>query len=155
MVSCLLVGLFFAFAQLSAECFLPKNFSSILIMYCLDMLINNFSQSLVNHYLCLPYGMVYWAEVVHCNIIDVSFLSFVEYICILLKSFLGRLGGSVCQVSKTLDFGSGHDLPVREIEPDIRPCIHSTESAWVSVFPFLSALPVCILSVSLPFSQDK
>ena len=47
------------------------------------------------------------------------------------KFLLGRLGGSVKH--QTLDFSSGHDLPV----PEIRPCVglhaDSAEPAWDSL----------------------
>ena len=33
----------------------------------------------------------------------------------------------------TLDFGSGHDLTVRELEPHIRSCADSVEPAWDSL----------------------
>ena len=41
----------------------------------------------------------------------------------------------------TLDFGSGHDLTVREIEPRVWLCADSAESAWDSLSPSLSAPP--------------
>ena len=41
----------------------------------------------------------------------------------------------------TLDFGSGHDLTVREIEPHVRLCADSAEFAWDSLSPSLSAPP--------------
>ena len=42
----------------------------------------------------------------------------------------------------TLDFGSGHDLTVREIEPRVELCTDSAEPAWDSL-----SLP---LSLPLP-----
>ena len=48
----------------------------------------------------------------------------------------------------TLDFGSGHDLPVREFEPCIRLCADGMEPAWDSVSPPLSALLLLALFVS-------
>ena len=57
---------------------------------------------------------------------------------------------------QTLDFGSGHDLAVHEIEPRIRLCADSKEPVWNSLSP-LSLCPflalACALSLSL--SQDK
>ena len=49
---------------------------------------------------------------------------------------MGRLGGSVKR--QTLDFGSGHDLTVCEIEPHIGLCADSVEPAWdsLSLCPF-------------------
>ena len=47
----------------------------------------------------------------------------------------------------TLDFGSGHDLTVRGIEPHVRLCGDSTEPAWDSLSP--SVPPLCMLSLSL------
>ena len=44
----------------------------------------------------------------------------------------------------TLDFGSGHDLTVREIETRLWLCTDSTEPAWDS----LSAPPLLVLSLS-------
>ena len=38
----------------------------------------------------------------------------------------------------TLDFGSGHDLMVHEIEPHIGICAVGGEPAWDSLFPSLS-----------------
>ena len=49
----------------------------------------------------------------------------------------------------TLDFGSGHDLIVREIEPHIRFHADGAEPAWDSLSPSLSAPPLLALSVSL------
>ena len=39
----------------------------------------------------------------------------------------------------SLDFGSGHDLTAREFEPHIGLCTDSTEPAWGSLSPSLSA----------------
>ena len=44
----------------------------------------------------------------------------------------------------TPDFGSGHDLTVREFKPSV-----STEPAWDSLFTSLFANPLLVLSVSL------
>ena len=41
----------------------------------------------------------------------------------------------------TLDFGSGHDLTVRESEPHIGLCADSRDPAGDSLSPSLSALP--------------
>ena len=38
----------------------------------------------------------------------------------------------------TLDFGSGHDLTVREMEPRVGLCADSTEPAWESPSPSFS-----------------
>ena len=48
---------------------------------------------------------------------------------------------------RTLDFGSGHDLTVHEIESHVRLCADRVESAWNS--PSLSAPPLLVLSLSL------
>ena len=53
-----------------------------------------------------------------------------------LKTTRGHLGGSV-----GLDFGSGHDLTVRELEPRVRLYTDSVEPAWDSFSPSLSAPP--------------
>ena len=39
----------------------------------------------------------------------------------------------------TLDFGSGHDLTVREMKTHVGLCTDSTEPAWDSLFPSFSA----------------
>ena len=46
----------------------------------------------------------------------------------------------------TLDFGSGHDLMVRGIEPPIWLCADSSELAWnsLSLLPSLSAPPLLV-----------
>ena len=51
----------------------------------------------------------------------------------------------------TLDFSSGHDLGIHEIEPLIGLHADSTEAAWDSLSPALSlsALLLFILSFSL------
>ena len=57
-----------------------------------------------------------------------------------------------CQL--TLDFGSGNDLRVREFEPRVGLWADSSEPAWDSVSPSLSAPPpACAHSHSLP--QNK
>ena len=48
-----------------------------------------------------------------------------------------------------LDFGSDHDLMVREIEPQVRLLADSTDSAWDS----LSAPLLHMLALSLSFSK--
>ena len=53
----------------------------------------------------------------------------------------------------TLDFGSGHDLTVREFEPHFRLCADSVEPAWDSRSPSLSAPPMLVLSLSLKISK--
>ena len=49
----------------------------------------------------------------------------------------------------TLDFGSGHDFVVREIEPHVGLCADSVEPAWDSLSPSLSAPSLLSLSLSL------
>ena len=49
----------------------------------------------------------------------------------------------------TLGFSSGHDLVVLEIKPDVGLCTDSTEPAWDSLPPSLSAPPVLTLSLAL------
>ena len=61
----------------------------------------------------------------------------------------------------TLDFGSGHDLTVREFEPHVKLCTGCVESAWDSLSPSLPPplpLPcwctcVCALSLSLKINK--
>ena len=57
----------------------------------------------------------------------------------------------------TLDFGSGHDVAVCEIEPHIRLCTGSTEPAWdsLSAPPLLACMSALSLSLSLSFSLSK
>ena len=50
----------------------------------------------------------------------------------------------------TLDFSSGHDLTIRELEPHIQLCADSTEPAWDSL---LSAPPLLALCLSLSLSE--
>ena len=51
---------------------------------------------------------------------------------------------------RTLDFGSGHDLMVSQMEPRVGVCADSAELAWDSLSPSLSAPPpACALSLSL------
>ena len=55
-----------------------------------------------------------------------------------------------------LDFGSGHDLTVHEIEPHVEFCADSVESAWDS-FPLFLPLPLsptCVFSLSLSLKID-
>ena len=68
------------------------------------------------------------------------------------KQFLR--GSWVAQLVKgpTLDFGSGHDLTVCEIEPHVGLCSVSTEPVWDSLSPSLlppQLVHVCALSLSL------
>ena len=49
----------------------------------------------------------------------------------------------------TLDFGSGHDVMVRGIEPHIRLRTDSVKPACDSLSPSLSALPLLVLVLSL------
>ena len=60
-------------------------------------------------------------------------------------------GAWVVQLVKLLtpDFGSGHGLIVREIEPCIGVCTDSVESAWDPLSPSLSVPPLLSLSLSL------
>ena len=58
----------------------------------------------------------------------------------------GRLGGSIGWAS---DFGSGHDLTVREFEPRVGLCADSSEPGacfgfCVSLFLYPSPLTVCL-----------
>ena len=61
----------------------------------------------------------------------------------------------------SLDFGSDHDLTVREFEPHGGLCADSWQPAWDSLSPSLSALTplshtrTCSLSLSLSLSQNK
>ena len=52
-----------------------------------------------------------------------------------------------------LNFGSGHDLMVLEIEPHVRVCTDNAEPAWDSLCLPLSAPPPFVLSLFL--SQNK
>ena len=67
---------------------------------------------------------------------------------------LGCLGGSVVK-RPSLDFGSGHDVMVCEIEPYTRLCDDSVEPAWHPLFSSLSAPPLLVLSLSLSLKIKK
>ena len=59
----------------------------------------------------------------------------------------------------TLDFGSAHDLTVRETEPRVGPCDDSEKPAWDALSPSLS-LPLpqsraLSLALSLSLSLSK
>ena len=58
-----------------------------------------------------------------------------------------RLGGSV---GWTSDFGSGHDLTVREFETRIGLCAHGSEPGACFGFCLPLSAPPCSHSVSLP-----
>ena len=76
-----------------------------------------------------------------------------DIVLILRKLAKGRLGGSVGWES---DFGSGHDLTVREFNPHFGLCADSSEpgaSFRFCVSLSLSAPPP--LSLSLSLSQKK
>ena len=66
----------------------------------------------------------------------------------------GQVGGAwVAQSVKrpTLDFGSGHDLTVREKEPHVGLCADGVEPAWDSL-----SLPLSLpLPCSYLLSQNK
>ena len=64
-------------------------------------------------------------------------------------------GAWVAQSGKwpTLDFSSGHDLTVCELEPHVSLCADSTVPAWDSLS--LSLCPSPALSVSLSVSLKK
>ena len=53
----------------------------------------------------------------------------------------------------TLDFGSGHDLTVCEMELHIELCTDSTEPAWDSLSLSLCPSPARSLSLSLSLSK--
>ena len=64
--------------------------------------------------------------------------------CVHLPSTSAGIRGAwVAQLVEhlTLDFGSGHELTVRGIEPCIGLHAESAETAWDTISPFLSASP--------------
>ena len=65
--------------------------------------------------------------------------------------FLWLEGTRVAQTVKhlTLDFSSGHDPMVREIEPCIGLSDDRVEAAWDSLSPSLSPPPSCARALSL------
>ena len=63
----------------------------------------------------------------------------------------GRLRGSVGEAS---DFGSGHDLVVREFESRVGLCPVSGEPAWDSLSPSLSAPAPFMLALSLALAHS-
>ena len=68
----------------------------------------------------------------------------------------GHLGGSAVK-RLILDFGSGHDLTVREFEPCIRVCADNVEPAGDSLSPSLSLCPypACLLTLSKQINKLK
>ena len=54
-----------------------------------------------------------------------------------------------------LDFGSCHDLKVREFEPHMGLCADSAEPAWDSLSFFLSAPLPLVLACSLSLKINK
>ena len=72
-----------------------------------------------------------------------------------LKTYI--IGGTwVAQLVKNLilDFGSGHDLMVREFEPHIRFCADNAEPAWDSLSPLSLSAPLSLI-LPLSFSLSK
>ena len=62
------------------------------------------------------------------------------------------LGGSwMAQLVKrlTLNFGSGHDLMVREFEPFVELCMEGMEPAWDSLSPQLAHTLAISISLSI------
>ena len=55
----------------------------------------------------------------------------------------------------TSRFASGHDLTVCEIEPHVKICTDSVESAWDSLSPSLSGPPLLTCACFLFLSQNK
>ena len=55
----------------------------------------------------------------------------------------------------TLDFSSGPDLMVRELEPHIGLCTDSVEAAWDSLSPSLSVPPPLMLPLSFKIKIVK
>ena len=68
-------------------------------------------------------------------------------------SYLGAAWGAQSVKWLTLDFSSGRDLKVRELEPHVGLCADSVELAWDSLSPSPSLPFSCSLSLSL--SQNK
>ena len=75
----------------------------------------------------------------------------------LLVKKLPFRGAWVAQSVKhpTLDFGSGHDLLVREFKPLDGLCTDSVKPAWNSLSLSLSLCPSPALSLSVFLSQNK
>ena len=57
---------------------------------------------------------------------------------VIVKSHLLGAPGWLSWLSVTLDFGSGHNLTVHDIEPLIGLCTDSRELVWHSLCPCLS-----------------
>ena len=55
----------------------------------------------------------------------------------------------------TLDFGSGHDLAVHEIEPHVGLCADSAEPALDALAPSLSAPPLLVRTLALKMKTSK
>ena len=71
----------------------------------------------------------------------------------LLLKILGGAWAAQWVKCPALDFGSGHDRPVREFEPCIGLCTDSAEPAWESVTPSLCPSPT--LSLKINFKNFK
>ena len=74
----------------------------------------------------------------------------------MIKNYYSK-GAWVAQLVKPpiLDFGSGHDLRVREFEPPQQACAYCMGPAWDSLSPSLSAPPLLVLSLSLSLKINK
>ena len=70
---------------------------------------------------------------------------------ILIRIFQAFWGPRVAQLVErpTPDLASGYDLTVCEIKPRVGLPADSTEPAWDSLSPSLSAPPLLVLSLSL------
>ena len=55
----------------------------------------------------------------------------------------------------TLDFGSGQEIVVHEIEPQVRLSADSTEPAWDSLSPSLPSPPLLVHARNLSFKINK
>ena len=56
---------------------------------------------------------------------------------------------------RTLDFGSGHDLMVHEMEPHLGLCTDSMEPALDSLSPAISVPPHCVHMYVHTFSLSQ
>ena len=63
--------------------------------------------------------------------------------------------GWLSRLSIHLDFGSGHDLVVGEMQPRVGLCAGSMEPAWDSLFPSLSAPPLLSLNKYVNIKKEK
>ena len=74
-------------------------------------------------------------------------------VCMYIKNMSSGVLGWLSWLSVRLNFGSGHDLMVHEIEPHIGFCADSTEPSWDSLSLPLPCLHAHKLSLALKINK--